>query len=523
MASWASNQMCRFCGETENVIVDLIETRLCEKLVRFFPLKFDSTDCLPKMACTECASTIQQMEGFVLKAQEVEQNLRDRSNRSSAGNAMSPSQIRSLVSSLGVKKVEPKSASVNEVLRKLNTSSIVIKKIDKKKPIKVEQPTKPKPVDDDEEPLLTMKVEVLDEEVDHLPADDFVHYDDTDDDDDDDYVPEEGEVLPRHRFRRNIESINIKEMHSTDESSQEAYPEERLEIEIDPESLQNDDAVESDPRRLRTRSVAKPKPKPKPRLSNSKNVVINLTDPCHYVCVTCKGKFKSFEELQAHIDQSISCKKVNCTCEHCGKVCDSRRALYQHRQTHNPKPQLICDQCGKVYTNSFNLENHKSQVHGEEVEELGYVYKCCEQTFPTRRELNEHIATHSKLLNLLCDTCGKSFTSHKALRSHTMGHLNIKPFSCSLCDKSFRTKLLLVQHSHVHTGVKVFNCDMCEKSFAKKESLKKHYKLHSSEPVSWSATGEKIAVKPLEQLQQEQQEQLDQPHPYIGYEALQQV
>ncbi|XP_065086108.1 zinc finger protein 250-like [Ochlerotatus camptorhynchus] len=506
MASWTSGQVCRFCGEQNDVIVDLIGTGLCEKLVRFFPLKFDTADLLPKMACTECASIIQKMEGFVLKAQEVEHSLLERSNRS-VSNVISPLEIRSLVNSISATKTKPHPASVNEVLRKFNTSSIVIKKIDKKKPIEIEQPAKTKRIDD-EEPLLKMKVEVLDEEVEHLPAEDFIHYDDTDDD-------EEGEVLARHSFQ-SIESVNIKEMHSTDESSQEAFPEERLEIEINPEYMQNDQVVDSEPRRLRSPA----KLKPKPRLSNSKNVVINLTDPCHYVCVTCKGKFKSFEELQTHIDQNISCKKVNSTCEQCGKVCDSRRALYQHRQTHNPKPQLICDQCGKVYTNSFNLENHKSQVHGEEIEELGYVYKCCEQTFPTRRELNDHIATHSKLLNLLCDTCGKSFTSHKALRSHNMSHLNIRPFSCDLCDKSFRTKLLLVQHSHVHTGIKAFNCDMCEKSFAKKESLKRHYKLHSSEPVSWSSTGEKISVKPLEQLQQAHHEQ---PQSYVEYEELQHV
>lgn len=187
------------------------------------------------MACTECASTIQQMEGFVLKAQEVERTLLERSKRTSVSNAKSPLEIRSLVDSLGVKKTKPRPATVNEVLRKLNTSSIVIKKIDKKDPIKIDQPTKTKRIDDDE-PLLKMKVEVLDEEVEHLPADDFVHYDDTDDDE------EEGQVIARRSFRH-IEAVNIKEMHSTDESSQEAYPEERLEIELDPDYIPNEQIV----------------------------------------------------------------------------------------------------------------------------------------------------------------------------------------------------------------------------------------------------------------------------------------
>ncbi|XP_021703820.1 zinc finger protein 2 [Aedes aegypti] len=506
MAFSASGQVCRFCGGQNDVIADLIETGLGEKLAKYFPLKFDTADLLPKMACAECASTIQQMEGFVLKAQEVERDLLERTSRPATNNVVTPSEIRSLAQKMTTQKSTPKAASVNEVLRKLNTSSIVIKKVDKTLIKKEPPPVRSKPRLYDDEPLLKMKVEVLDEELDHLTANDLVHYDDTDDDDD------EGEVLARKSFR-NIESVNIKEMHSTDEDSQDIYPEERLEIEMSPEEAQDNRRPQREVARQRKRSPVKPKPK---RLSGAKSVVINLTDPCNYVCVTCKGKFSSFEELQAHIDESIACKKVNSTCDQCGKVCDTRRALYQHKLTHQPKPQLICDQCGKSYTNSFNLENHKSQVHGEEFEELGYVYKCCEQTFPTRRELNEHIKTHSKILNLLCDTCGKSFTSHKALRSHAQGHLNIRPYSCDLCDKAFRTKLLLVQHSHVHTGIKAFNCDVCDKAFAKKDSLRKHYKIHSDAPVAWSSTGEKISVKPIDQLQEEH---LQSTHPYVGYVA----
>ncbi|XP_062536772.1 zinc finger protein 287-like isoform X1 [Armigeres subalbatus] len=697
MAHSALVQLCRFCGGQNDVIVDLLETGLGDKLTKYFPLKFEVADLLPKMACAECASTIQQMEGFVLKAQEVERDLLERTSRPAHNNVMTPSEIRSLAQSMTTKLSTPKTASVGDVLRKLNTSSIVIKKVDKVVP-KYEPPMvqiKKQPID--EEPLLKMKVEVLDEELEHLPSDNFVHYDDTDDDDD------EGEVLARKSFR-SIESVNIKEMHSTDESSQDVYAEERLEIEMDPDyveekkvitkrrrrrnsiwiqpeglygtksftadsadpcnyvcvtckgnfssfdklkthidkskdcnkinrtcdtcekvfdtrramfqhrlshqprpqltcercgktytNVHNVQAEEDSPdgdvgyvcceQRFTSRRdlddhitkhsrisnmlcdncgnlfashksyrpnvksyacelcdeifdtkfllmqhsrVHAPPPKVKPRKPSpvkakpkraysTQSVVISLTDPCNYVCVTCKGKFSSFEQLQAHIDESIACKKVNTTCDQCGKICDTRRALYQHKLSHQPKPQLICDQCGKIYTNSFNLENHKSQVHGEEFEELGYVYKCCELTFPTRRELNEHIKTHSKILNLLCDTCGKSFTSHKALRSHTQSHLNIRPFSCDLCDKAFRTKLLLVQHSHVHTGIKAFKCDVCEKSFAKKDSLRKHYKMHSNEPVSWSSTGEKISVKPMDQLQGEEEEHLQPIHPYVEF------
>ncbi|XP_053698361.1 zinc finger protein 69 homolog isoform X2 [Sabethes cyaneus] len=430
------------------------------------------------------------MEKFVLKAREVEKELREHANRRRS-NVLSAAEIRSLANSVAAQQTKPQVQSVNDVLRKLTTtSSVVIKKI---------VPPQADPLggadqSEEETSPIKMKMEVLDEEVVNLPAEDFIHYNDTDDDSD---------AVYRHTFQVSIDS---KQHHSTDESAQEDNDED-----YEPSSRQKKVFYQTRQSTIKSQEVSKQVSKIKPmrKSPNTKSIVINLTDPCHYVCVTCKAKFGSFEELQAHIDQSIACKKVSCTCEHCGKICETRRALYQHKLSHNRKPQLVCDQCGKVYTNSFNLENHKSQVHGGEFEELGYVYKCCEQTFQTRRALNDHVATHSKKLNLLCDLCGKSFTSHKALRSHNQSHLNVRPFSCDLCDKSFRTKLLLVQHSHVHTGVKVFNCDLCEKSFAKKESLKKHYRLHSTEPVTWTSTGEKISVKPLEQLQKQQFVQYD--------------
>lgn len=484
MAAHHYSDVCRFCGEQNDVIVDLISSQLSEKLVKYFPLKFDMSDSLPKVSCTSCASTIQETEGFILKAQETERTLLQKASRPQiSNNVLSPAEIRSLASKT------PKPAekqSLTDVLQKLNGSCLTVKKVHGGNATQGRNANV-----SGVEQFLKMKMEVLDDEVEHIPTEDFVQYNDTDD--------EEAQKEAETSFN-NIVSVNIKESHSDSEDWQESYLEEAL---TDEDEDYTPTALYSAKRKPRTRRHM-PKPKPKPRTAQS--VVINLKDPCHFVCVTCKGKFSSFEELQGHLDQSEACKKVNSTCEVCGKVCANRKMLSQHKLTHSEKPQYVCDQCGKVYSNVFNLENHKSQVHGDETD-FGYVYKCCDLTFKTRKELNEHTAQHTKVLNLLCDSCGKSFTSHKALRSHAMSHTNIRPFACDMCDKAFRTKLLLVQHSHVHTGVKAFNCDICEKAFAKKESLRKHYKTHSTEPVCWSSTGEKLAVKSLQSMKEEPQEQ----------------
>lgn len=227
-----------------------------------------------------------------------------------------------------------------------------------------------------------------------------------------------------------------------------------------------------------------------------KVVVIKLTADPVYICMTCRGKFESFEILKAHMKGSNECKLANSTCEVCGKVFEKRKSLYQHSLTHREKEAFVCDQCGKVYTNRFNLENHKSSQHGEYVEENGSIYKCkmCDTQFTNRTDLYAHINDHSKIpVTLLCDTCGKCFRSAERLRAHKRLHMNIRPFHCTYCPKHFRSRLQLTQHLHVHTGIKSFSCTFCSKAFAKKESLVSHKRLHTGEtPYECSVCFEKF-------------------------------
>lgn len=114
--------------------------------------------------------------------------------------------------------------------------------------------------------------------------------------------------------------------------------------------------------------------------------------------MTCKEKFPTFETLKEHIKSNIPCKSVTLTCDKCSKVCDSKKSLYQHSLTHRDKWSFMCEECGKSYSNRFNLENHKSSFHGENVEEYGSIYKCkvCDKQFTTRKDLYQHINSHSK-------------------------------------------------------------------------------------------------------------------------------
>lgn len=235
-----------------------------------------------------------------------------------------------------------------------------------------------------------------------------------------------------------------------------------------------------------------------PEKTATKPIVVKMLCEASFVCMTCKINVNTFEELRMHMKTNIACKKINLTCDSCGKICDTKKSLYQHTLTHKQKSSFVCDTCGKVYTNRFNLENHISSHHGVQVEEYGSIYKCkiCDDQFSNRKDLYSHLSNHRKMPSVnLCEQCGKCFNYPEQLRSHVRVHSDHRPFPCTYCDKRFRSRLQQLQHLHVHNGEKQFICmhSQCGKAFAKRGSLVAHSRLHSGEtPFSCTQCDEKF-------------------------------
>lgn len=234
------------------------------------------------------------------------------------------------------------------------------------------------------------------------------------------------------------------------------------------------------------------------KTTTTKPTVVKMLCEASFVCMTCKINVNTFEELRIHMKTNIACKKINLTCDTCGKICDSKKSLYQHALTHKQKSSFICEECGKIYTNRFNLENHISSHHGVQVEEYGSIYKCkiCDENFTNRKDLYNHLSNHRKMPSVnLCEQCGKCFNYPEQLRSHVRVHSDHRPFPCTYCDKRFRSRLQQLQHLHVHNGEKQFICMhmQCGKAFAKRGSLVTHSRLHSGEtPFACTQCDEKF-------------------------------
>ncbi|XP_059613933.1 zinc finger protein 728-like [Phlebotomus argentipes] len=171
--------------------------------------------------------------------------------------------------------------------------------------------------------------------------------------------------------------------------------------------------------------------------------------PSYFLCMNCRERFDSFEALSRHMKTPGQCQKKEYKCGTCSRTFDTRKKFYQHSMSHRERSSLICDQCGKTYSNRFNLENHKSSVHGDAVEESdSAIYRCrlCSQQFNTRVALFSHIEAHDKPSRQahLCDRCGKCFVTQETLKSHSRTHAST--YKCQRCGEEFPKKMTLVLH-----------------------------------------------------------------------------
>ncbi|XP_062551429.1 zinc finger protein 700-like [Armigeres subalbatus] len=210
------------------------------------------------------------------------------------------------------------------------------------------------------------------------------------------------------------------------------------------------------------------------------DTVINLSGHVPCICLCCSKRFSCMDQL---IEHKSECNEDSYICRKCGKVLDSVESLKKHQQTHyDYRRTYTCPSCDEVFKNSFLFDNHRAKMHGEEIEERGYVYRCCNKEFLTRRELHEHAKIH-EVPPSVCAVCSKSFKSKHSLRMHLKVHEDYKPYVCKECGMAFKKKVFLFQHqAQDHNGVELIRCDQCPKKFGKKESLKIHcQRYHTSE------------------------------------------
>ncbi|XP_039862899.1 zinc finger protein 90 homolog isoform X1 [Simochromis diagramma] len=112
----------------------------------------------------------------------------------------------------------------------------------------------------------------------------------------------------------------------------------------------------------------------------------------------------------------------------------------------NRHKHLICDICGKLCQKKSKLINHRRSHTGERP----YSCNTCGKRFLQKSHLSNHVKIHSDEKPHLCRTCGKRFKLNSVLQRHVRIHTGEKPYSCSSCGKRYRRLDHVKIHMKIH-------------------------------------------------------------------------
>lgn len=205
-----------------------------------------------------------------------------------------------------------------------------------------------------------------------------------------------------------------------------------------------------------------------------------------FVCDDCSHRFKTVETLSYHRKTKHDLETIVD-----GKVIP-------------PDNEMVCDECGKLCQSRNALANHKSNVHRKL---KPYPCDFCEMSFVTKPLLllhrrSKHLKEQAKIIT--CEECGLTFTNMKFLTKHKRTHTDFR-FKCQHCPRSFRSVSALQGHTDKnHLKVMRHECKFCGRKFWNTANKAKHVKQKHSDGVvhqdliainrdkDWTVAGSKV-------------------------------
>ncbi len=178
---------------------------------------------------------------------------------------------------------------------------------------------------------------------------------------------------------------------------------------------------------------------------------------CTYA--TVKSKMLQIHRWSKHSEQSKSC-------EECGFVGDTRRAVTFHKQTvHDGLEAINCSLCEYASVNPINLRLHQKYKHSKRETRA---CKDCGYMAETVRELRLHKHTvHDGLVAYNCKQCDYAATTSKLVMDHVRLQHTERRHICPNCNKTFSYRKWWARHMRVWHSIeeatlkKVCNFDGC--------------------------------------------------------------
>ncbi|KAL3287083.1 hypothetical protein HHI36_001567 [Cryptolaemus montrouzieri] len=155
----------------------------------------------------------------------------------------------------------------------------------------------------------------------------------------------------------------------------------------------------------------------------------NLTQEGYkYQCERCPLVWDSVNDLEKHREKEHA---ASFSCEDCGQILHSAKALLIHCRAHKCLKPYVCDTCGRSYSQTSHLWQHMRFHQG--IKPFACPHEGCEARYTIRPDLKDHIRKV---------------------------HTRERPFKCSVCNKCFLTGSVYYQHRLIHTNDRRYGCDV---------------------------------------------------------------
>jgi len=214
-------------------------------------------------------------------------------------------------------------------------------------------------------------------------------------------------------------------------------------------------------------------------------------------CGKILGSRKAVLEHEVNVHGDVSTTENLFRCELCPKVFKSKSLRSAHASTHNEERRYQCHLCALRFKTVGNLTAHLSSCHDPVETGMLKKFNCkfCSKSFRFPAQIQQHERVHTKEKPFNCQFCGKGFSVKCNLKAHLETHKSVdeRTFKCSQCNHTATTLPLLKLHMHSHTGERPFVCELCGESYKRPSNLRRHKKnmckLRSGAPLDQGDDG----------------------------------
>ncbi|XP_018579277.1 zinc finger protein 208 [Anoplophora glabripennis] len=218
---------------------------------------------------------------------------------------------------------------------------------------------------------------------------------------------------------------------------------------------------------------------PKNQSLKLKKFCAEVDDGFKYQCERCIKVFGTIVDLETHREKEHA---ASFTCEECGQVLHSAKALLIHSRAHKSLKPYVCETCGRSYSQTSHLWQHMRFHQG--IKPFACPHEGCEARYTIRPDLKDHIRkVHTRERPFRCTVCDKCFLTGSVYYQHRLIHTNDRRYGCDLCPKRFFRADALNNHRRIHTDERPYPCQVCGREFRQKGDRNKHLRTQHPDAI----------------------------------------